>query len=104
MFVGVASGGTVSNAFTLSRTDRAIALLVPSLAAASAVYIQFAVTSGGPGFADVARGDGSGHLHAVYSGAGPGVGTAVALTRYGRVSFATAAAQATSLAVFAVLR
>jgi len=68
---------SVSSAVALTRPFYGLAILVPSLSAASEVRIQFAQTSGagtaGDVFADLQRCDGSGLAFTAYSGSGPAV-------------------------------
>jgi hypothetical protein len=99
IYVGVASGGTVSSAFTLGRADRAMVLLVPSLTATS-VFLQFSQTSGASPWHDHARTDGSGALHAIYSGTGPRAGYLEhPPTAWGRLRLAAAAGEPSSFAI-----
>lgn len=73
IYILVASGQTVSGAFTLERPDLSLVVHVPSLVAANDVRPQFSATSGGP-FVNLLRSDGSGAIFSVHSGAGPAYG------------------------------
>lgn len=70
-FVSIASGTTASAPFLVERGG--FSMMVPSLGAPAAVFIQFAQSSGGT-FFDLTRSDGSGNLFAVTSGGAPSVG------------------------------
>lgn len=73
LYILVASGQTVSGAFTLPRPNLPLVVHVPSLAAGNDVNPQFSATSGGP-FTTLQKTDGSGAAHSVHSGAGPAFG------------------------------
>lgn len=72
-FVTVASGQSISGAFTLAWLTRPLVVAVPSLNAAAEIRPQFSATSGGP-FWMLSRTDGSGLPYTVHSGAGPAIG------------------------------
>lgn len=73
IYITVASGQSVTGAFTLERPDRPLIVEVPSLTANAEVRPQFSTTSGGP-FFTLTRNDGTGIPFAVHSGAGPAFG------------------------------
>jgi hypothetical protein len=99
-FVSVASGASTSSAFTLNHADRGFSVFVASLAASSAVYVQFAQSSGTPPWHDLARPDGSGGLFAVCSGSAPSVGyVATPPTPWGRLKLAVATSEPTSACI-----
>jgi len=97
-FVEVASGASTSSPFTLEHADRGFSVFVASISGSS-VFLQFAQTSGGPVWHDLARSDGSGGPFVVYSGAGPGVGYVERpVTPWGRFRLSTSG-EASSFAV-----
>src|SRR5438046_4137362 len=71
--ITVASGFSVSSAFTLDRLDRSFTVQVPSMAAVS-VQAQFTTVSGTTPWGTLFRYDGSGLPFTVYSATGPGFG------------------------------
>lgn len=74
---------TVSQAFTLNRSDWKMVVEVPSLTAGGELRPQFSITSGGP-FQNLTRLDGTGLPFVVHSGAGPALGVITPPTPWGR--------------------
>ena len=87
IYTVVASGLTVSGAFTLDRPDLSYFILVPSLVNGCEVRPQFSATSGGA-FYNVTRPDAAAApILVVLSGTGPAFGMIDRpLTHWGRIS------------------
>jgi hypothetical protein len=99
-FVTVASGQSVSGAFTLERANRPVVVEVPSLSAAAEVRPQFSVTSGGP-FWTVQRLDGSGAPFTVHSGTGPALGVIERVpSPWGRLSLTSSVTVPTTFVLY----
>jgi hypothetical protein len=74
LYTTVASGQSISLAFTLERPDKPLAVYVPSLSVAAEVRLTFSETSGGP-FVPLLKRDGASvYIHSVASGDGPAFG------------------------------
>ena len=86
VFATIAQSATASTPFALALSHRPVAILVPSLAPASEVRIQFASSSVGVDFADLARWDGTGAAFSLTSGAGPAWASVLPTTPWARVT------------------
>ena len=84
--VSIPLSGTVSTAFAIERSDRSIAIQVPSLAPSAEVRIQFSSGSAGADFCDLQRFDGTGVAFSVLSGSGPGWCFAMPATNWARLT------------------
>jgi hypothetical protein len=99
-FVQVANGQTVSSAFYIERSDRGLAIEVPSMAP-NGVRVEFTSTSGTPPFGALFAPDQSGLVpFAVFSGQPPGWGMVVRpATPYARISLASAPTSTVSFTI-----
>ncbi len=95
--------GFVTPTFALGTGQRGpLFVFVPSLDAGSQVQAQFTETSGSAPFFPLLRSDGTGLVHAVHSGVGPGVGIVPFVpTAWGRL---TLTASVTSPKTFTLYR
>jgi len=92
IYVTINSDALTSGAFTLPDPSRRHALAVPSMTAAL-VALQFTTTSGTAPFLPLHREDGSGQIHTVYSGTGPGIAVLPPLpTPWGRLAVSSGTA------------
>ena len=89
----------VSTGFFIERSERALAIEVPSLTSGGEIRPQFSSTSGGP-FSTLQRRDGSGLPFVVHSGSGPAIGVITPPTPWGRVSFTGSVTVITTLTVY----